>query len=453
MNQQQENLAQIKNLLKQNPQGMSVTEISRKTGKNMHSVGRYLDQLHLSGQVIMRTYGNAKVFSLARLVPLTQLFSHTTEMMMVLDQDRRVLQVNDPFLSLLSLGREEVIGKNLAFLPAPDPEAQDLVQALLASMDKGSTDVIFEISLGGERYLRARFIPILFDDGSQGSTVFLADETPIRLAEKALRESERKYRELVEKANSIILRMDLAGTVTFFNEYAERIFGFPREEIVGKSVIGTIVPRTESSGRDLEQMIARLLSHPEEFQDNLNENITKDGRRLWIHWSNQAIRDETGAPVGILSVGIDITKESQAFRALDISEAWYREMADYVPLPVFETDLQGSLTYSNGEAARVFGNGVSGTRPTGLFTGLIDPRDRDRAARNLALMVTNPASIKDEYMVLRGDGSSFPVLAFLAPIFREGKFVGIRNVFIPGSSKSGDEALSSASQADSRGKE
>ncbi|MDD1647688.1 MAG: histidine kinase, partial [Methanomicrobiales archaeon] len=87
--EQPEELVQIKELLKANPQGMSITEISRELGKNMHSVGRYLDNLRLSGQVVMRAYGKAKVFSLARRVPLAHMMSCSREMILVLDRDMR----------------------------------------------------------------------------------------------------------------------------------------------------------------------------------------------------------------------------------------------------------------------------------------------------------------------------------------------------------------------------
>ena len=70
-------------------------------------------------------------------------------------------------------------------------------------------------------------------------------------AEAALRTSEEKYRELVENANSIILRMDTSGRVTFFNEYAQRFFGFDESEILGRSVVGTIVPHVDTTGADL----------------------------------------------------------------------------------------------------------------------------------------------------------------------------------------------------------
>jgi PAS domain S-box-containing protein len=122
-----------------------------------------------------------------------------------------------------------------------------------------------------------------------------------------LSESEYLYRTLVENAGSIILAMDREGNITFFNREAEEFFGFPRKEILGKNAVGTIVPATESSGRDLDQLIQDLLSSPGRYTKNRNENVTSEGRRVWVSWTNRAICDETGFPVGVVSVGTDIS--------------------------------------------------------------------------------------------------------------------------------------------------
>jgi len=70
-----------------------------------------------------------------------------------------------------------------------------------------------------------------------------------------LLESESRYRELVENANSIILRKNAKGKITFFNEYAEKFIGFSKNEVLGKSTIETIVPETDSTGLDLKKMV------------------------------------------------------------------------------------------------------------------------------------------------------------------------------------------------------
>ena len=80
-------LAHIKDLLRNHPQGMSVTEIASALGRNKHSTGRYLDILHAAGHVDLRTFGMAKVFTLSSRVPLSALLSYTTDLVLVLDRD------------------------------------------------------------------------------------------------------------------------------------------------------------------------------------------------------------------------------------------------------------------------------------------------------------------------------------------------------------------------------
>ncbi len=134
--------------------------------------------------------------------------------------------------------------------------------------------------------------------------------------EHALRDSELKYRHLVQSATTIILEMDAQGKVTFFNQFAEEFFGFKESEILGRSVIGTIVPPRDSSGRDLEAMIADIAMNPERYRHNENENMRKNGDRVWIVWSNQPLYDERGQAGKILCVGIDMTEQKKAQEVL-----------------------------------------------------------------------------------------------------------------------------------------
>ncbi len=129
---------------------------------------------------------------------------------------------------------------------------------------------------------------------------------------RALQVRENLYRDLVETANSIILRWGVDGTIQFINGYGQRFFGCGAAELVGQSVIGTIVPATESSGRDLQQLMQAIARNPANFAANENENIRRDGSRIWIGWANQPVFNETGDLVEILSIGTDITKRKQA---------------------------------------------------------------------------------------------------------------------------------------------
>lgn len=157
-----------------------------------------------------------------------------------------------------------------------------------------------------------------FNDLMQSLQDTTVSKSSLAEAYEALKISEQKYRELLSHANVIILRLSPDGTVTYFNEFAERFFGYGAAEILGRHVVGTIVPPTDSnSGRDLAAMIAAILENPEKFSANENENVTRDGRRVTIQWANRAILDASGTPVGLLCIGHDVTEKRQIDRELD----------------------------------------------------------------------------------------------------------------------------------------
>ncbi len=131
-------------------------------------------------------------------------------------------------------------------------------------------------------------------------------------ADTALKESEARYRELVQNARSLIMRLDRDGTILFFNEYAQEFFGYQEAEIVGKNVRGTILPGTDSQGRKLESLPREVFENPEKYTHFENENIRKDGQRVWISWTNRPVYDGDGQVRHFLSVGTDISERKQA---------------------------------------------------------------------------------------------------------------------------------------------
>jgi PAS domain S-box-containing protein len=123
--------------------------------------------------------------------------------------------------------------------------------------------------------------------------------------------TEQKYRDLVENANSIILQWSRDGRILFLNEYGLRFFGYTESEIVGQPVVGTIVPPVEENGRNLAAMVDDIIQHPEHHSSNINQNQCKDGRRVWMAWTNRTLFDKSGNISGVFSVGTDITARKQ----------------------------------------------------------------------------------------------------------------------------------------------
>jgi len=181
------------------------------------------------------------------------------------------------------------------------------------------------------------------------------DITEQKEALKKLKENEEKYRELVENANSIIIRLDKKGNISFFNEFAEAFFGFREDEVKGRNILGTIVPKSESNGRDLQELMNKIISDPENYSYVENENITKNGKRVWVSWTNKGIFNKKGELQGILSIGTDVTKRKKAENNLKRSETILQEATRLSKVGAYEWDIKKNRFIFSKEWRRIHG--------------------------------------------------------------------------------------------------
>ncbi len=252
---------------------------------------------------------------------LSKVVDQSPVIVVITDREGTIEYVNPAFCTVTGYAPEDVLGQTPRILQSgktPPSVYENLWQTILGGHPwKG---VFYNRKKNGEEYWESASIaPITNESGEITHFVAVKEDITERMRmEETVRESEVKYRELVENASSIILKMDCDGTITFFNEYAQEFFGYGEEEILGKNIVGSIVPRLESTGRDLGQLIGNLVRHPDEFRQAENENMRKDGSRVWISWTNKALVDEdTGEVLGMLSVGLDITAQKLAQQERD----------------------------------------------------------------------------------------------------------------------------------------
>jgi len=132
------------------------------------------------------------------------------------------------------------------------------------------------------------------------------------LAFEKLQSSEKKYRELVQNANSIILRIDTGGKIIFFNEFAQRFFGYTEKELIGKNAGSFILPVSGSKRLSFEKLTKSLQKDPERPVVNENETVKKSGIKVWIAWTYKPIFNENDDFIGILCIGNDITELKRA---------------------------------------------------------------------------------------------------------------------------------------------
>nr|WP_256440662.1 PAS domain-containing protein [Methanospirillum sp. J.3.6.1-F.2.7.3] len=148
--------------------------------------------------------------------------------------------------------------------------------------------------------------------------------------------SEQKYRELVENANCMIVKLDTSGNIIFFNEFAQHFLGFKDIKINEKIILSTIYSNTDSNERNISDFVKNLLHNPEKYDNNLSEIIKKDGVRCWIAWTNKLLLDSQGKITGILSIGHDITDQK-------IVEEKLLAIINFLPDATFVIDIEGKV--------------------------------------------------------------------------------------------------------------
>jgi len=129
--------------------------------------------------------------------------------------------------------------------------------------------------------------------------------------EESLVESHNDYQNLVDNTDCIIMRLTPDGTLKFINKFGLDIFGFKDEEIIGKNVINTLIPKIEPKDVDLTKLIKSVMNTPERYSQYENENTRKDGSSFWVAWSNKPIYGKNGKLIELLSVGVEITKRKK----------------------------------------------------------------------------------------------------------------------------------------------
>jgi PAS domain S-box-containing protein len=153
-------------------------------------------------------------------------------------------------------------------------------------------------------------------------TFVVTDVSEKKKIADALKESEARYREVIQNTQNIIIRMDTQGNITFFNRFALSFFDYTSDEVIGKNVVGTIVAEKARSGHDLSMMANDLGFNAEGYAVNVNENVRRNGDRGWIAWINKAIRDEQGHIIEILCIGNDITDRKQTGAIRISTDTW-----------------------------------------------------------------------------------------------------------------------------------
>ena len=219
---------------------------------------------------------------------------------------------------------------------------------------------------------------------------------------------ERRYRELVENANDLVFSLDSAGRFTSINAAAERILGYPRDEILGKALEDIAAGRHKMLARE-----ASLATSEDEVAHRYElEVMGKDGRRTVLEVSSRARRQENGA-VGIEAIARDVTERKHADEELRRKEDALRESQQRFALAVrgtndgvWDWDLNDDRVYFSPRWKSMLGytEDEVGDSPAEWFR-LVHPDDLERLTTKLTAHRdgTTP-HFEHEHRMLHKDG-------------------------------------------------
>lgn len=201
------------------------------------------------------------------------------------------------------------------------PDHRDLVRELYkAHVERREP---FEIEYvvvrpdGQEVWILERGAPVQDTDGSGGYVQgVMFDVTALKNAENAVRESERRFREMLETVQLVAVITEVDGSISFCNDYLVTLSGYPAEELHGRNWEELFVPEPQRLGRRFfpELRQGRVVPH------DTTTMLTRSGELRTISWSSTPLRDAEGRVVSAASIGEDVTDRLRAEHALRESE-------------------------------------------------------------------------------------------------------------------------------------
>jgi PAS domain S-box-containing protein len=332
-------ILRIREELERNPKGMTIEDVSQKLSMNRGTAAKYLNLLVVSGQAEMRTLGPAKLFSISQRVPLSQMLSVWTDLILILDADLFIQQVNDALLTYFQLEREQLMGVQLPHSPLAQYFTEQHIEIFKAALD--GDEKIFEetIDIHGKVHIfRIKVLPLVFDQGGRGIGCILIDITGIKAyqhdlegkvkerterlleanvelerqireykrIEKALTESEEKYRALVDNITEVIFTLNDHGIITYITPAILPMSGYSPEEMLGHQFEEFV------HGDDLVSFTNGLEKSQEgstlPFEFRL---VAKGGGLHWVHASGKPVK-HPDAPAGYQGMITDIHERKRA---------------------------------------------------------------------------------------------------------------------------------------------
>jgi PAS domain S-box-containing protein/putative nucleotidyltransferase with HDIG domain len=280
-------------------------------------------------------------------VQYRRLVEASPDSVLMLDKDSHILLANSQFCQLIGVSSpDSVLGKSIFdFLDAEfaDQTFATLEEAI-AKLPPNGNRMFLKLKKGPSIPVEVNFSTISFSGG--GFQAYIAVARDLRQREetqKALRESEARYRAIVEENPEMVIRFNKAGVVTFANASFCRYTGLTQEQLIGQKIEN----RVNGPGHHLlQKMLAQFNPDMDTMEHEFSVHTRKAGE-LWFRWKTIAIKDTNGNFIEYQSIGEDITAQKKSHLAELEAQNRLREVMENIKLIAVILDVNGQIVFCN----------------------------------------------------------------------------------------------------------
>jgi len=328
------------------------------------------------------------------------------------DRQERCLYANRQFADFFHGGGVPVTGMHLREILGEDvyrsaePNIRKVLRGEEVSLQGERTS-----AAGNERFLEISLVP---ERDARGEIVgFFAlkrDITERREFERALGESEARFRKLFEEVPTVAIQgYKPDGTVTYWNQASERLYGYTRQEAAGRDLLElTVPPAMRAAAREqVRRMGETGAGSPAQEVDLMR----KDGVRIPVFSSHVVLSSATGQRE-MYRLDVDLSERKHAEAALRQNEERLRVATESGGVGIWEWDIASGHLEWNAQLRRVFGwPGESAGLTLDRFVEAIHPEDRDRVQADYLDALEAGREFNCEYRINLPDGSTRWIVA------------------------------------------